>query len=903
LVASPPRKIGPYLVEREIGRGGMGIVYLARDPRLDRPVAIKALPDEFAADAERLARFTREAKLLASLNHPNIAAIHGLEEIDGARYLILEYVSGENLAERLMRGALAVDDALSVCTQIAAGMEAAHDAGVIHRDLKPGNVILTADGTAKVLDFGLARGGGDASDSSSTLSHSPTMSLSATRAGVLLGTAAYMSPEQARGRSVDRRADVWSFGCVLFECLTGRVAFAGETVSDTIASVLKSDPEWSALPNATPRAIERLLRRCLEKEARRRLRDIGDARIEIEEALAALRSGVRDDRSLSQSAPPAPLWRRAAPWALAAVTSALALLPVLRAQSPDRSGAPALATHVAILFPPDMPVDVGSNMEGIGISPDGRRIVYIDDGNQTWELAVRALDDYAVHRLAGTQWSDNPFFSPDGEWLAYFAGEALRKVPVTGGAPVKLCDVARAAPGGSWGPDGTIVFAGGWSGGLHRVSSGGGEAREFTTLDSTRGEVSHRWPHFLPDGRHVLFTVKTANMEQFDDALIQVCDIETGEAKMLVDGGSFARYTAGHLLYLRSGTIFAAPFDLDRLEITGAARPVVHGVLHWPASGCGWYAVSKNGDLLYAASAPRAGLANLVWVDRQGNQAPTPITSEKRVYQAVRISPDGHSIVAWAGAANDKLWRIDVESGNVARLTSGAGNDNSPVWSPDGTRIAYFSDLEGNGDVAILTLDGGQSERIVEGPLQDRPTGFSADGTIVAFDRQEQKTGVDIWFQPLTGDRTPRPFLATPFDEGLLTFSPDGRWVAFVSAEASDGDVYVQPYPGPGAKTQVSRGGGWAPRWSFDSRELFFLSGDSLAVVSVGAGSGRPFGTPKTLFDAGRYRAGERGSYDIDPDGSRFVFVDGDSVPPAPSYLHLVLNWGAQLASNSGAGR
>jgi len=872
----------------------MGVVYLARDPRLDRAVAIKALPDEFAADAERLARFTREAKLLASLNHPNIAAIHGLEEIGGARYLILEYVSGENLAERLARGALSIEETLAVCGQVAAGIEAAHEAGVVHRDLKPGNVILTADGVAKVLDFGLARGGGDAADSASNLSHSPTMSLAATRAGVLLGTAAYMSPEQARGRSVDRRADVWSFGCVLFECLTGRIAFAGETVSDTIAAVLKSDPEWSALPRTTPHAIARLLRRCLEKDAKRRLRDIGDARLEMEEALAALRSGVRDDaRALAADAP---LWRRALPWGIAAAAAALALVTMLRAGSPRRALTPAAsATHVAIPLPPEAPIDMGSNMEAIALSPDGRRIAYIEERNETWQLAVRSLDAFEHRSLTGTDNADNPFFSPDGEWLGYYSEGALKKIPVTGGAPVKLCEVPRAAPGASWGPDGTIVFAGGWSGGLHRISASGGEAREFTKLDAARGEVSHRWPQILPDGRHVLFTVKTANMEVFDDALIEVCNIETGEAKLVVEGGSFARYTAGQLLYMRAGTLFAAPFDLSRFEITGAARPVVDGVITWPSSGCGWFAVSSGGDLLYAAGPQRAGLARLVWVDRGG--AETQITSEKRTFQATRISPDGRSIVCWVGAANDKLWRIDVERGTLTRLTSGAGNDNSPVWSPDGKRIAYFSDLAGNGDVCLLAAEGGGApERLVEGALQDRPTGFSADGSIVAFLRQDPKGGFDIWFQPLEGDRTARPFLATPFDEGMLTFSPDGRWVAFVSSEAGDGDIYVQPYPGPGAKTQVSRDGGWAPRWSFDSRELFYLASDSLAAVTVTPGASQPFGAPRMLFATSAYRLGGDGSYDVAPGGARFVFVKGDSSPPPPAYLHLVLNWGTRPA-------
>jgi eukaryotic-like serine/threonine-protein kinase len=893
-VASHPRRIGPYDVEREIGRGGMGIVYLARDARLDRAVAIKALPEEFAADAERLARFTREAKLLASLNHPNIASIFGLEEAGGARYLVLEYVAGENLAERLARGALPVEEALAVCGQIAAGIEAAHEAGVIHRDLKPGNVILTEGGTAKVLDFGLARGGGEGADSASGLSHSPTMSLSATRAGVLLGTAAYMSPEQARGRSVDRRADVWAFGCVLFECLTGRTAFAGETVSDTLAAVLKSEPEWSALPGSTPRSIVRLLRRCLDKDARHRLRDIGDARLEIEEALAALRSGVRDD--VSAPAAPVPLARRVLPWAIAAVATAVALFAMMRGGSPRGSGwARAEATHVAIPLPPDTPIDLGSNTESIAISQDGRRVAYIEDASHALRIAVRSFDTFAPATLAGTDGAGNPFFSADGQWIAYFDQVSLKKVPVTGGAPMKICSMTGDAPGAFWARDGTIVFARGWSGGLKRVSADGGEPRELTKLDPARGEVSHRWPQVLPGGRHVLFTVKTADIEEFDDALVEVADIETGDAKVVVEGGTFARYAAGHILYMRGGTLFAAPFDLTRLEVDGAARPVVERVMTSPSSGAAFYAVSGDGDLVYASGEPRETIATLVWVDRDGKE--TPIMSERRRYRSLRIAPDGRSLACWLSAANDKLWRVDLERGNLTRLTSGAGNDRAPAWSFDGRRLAFYSDRLGLGDILLIDANrAGVPESLVVEPFRDTPSGFSPDGSVLAFDREDPKSGIDIWLVPLAGDRTPRPFLASTFNEGLATFSPDGRWMAFCSDESGPEEVYVVQYPEPGAKIQVSSGGGWAPRWSSDGRELFYRAGDSLAVATAIAGPSLRFGPPEILFSTAPYRVDFEGCFDVSPDGARFVMIKGDSLPAPPAYLRLVLNWGAQLA-------
>jgi Tol biopolymer transport system component len=870
----------------------MGVVYLARDARLDRGVAIKALPQEFAADAERLARFTREAKLLASLNHPNIASIFGLEEAGGARYLVLEYVAGDNLADRLARGALPVEDALAVCAQIAAGIEAAHEAGVIHRDLKPGNVILTEGGVAKVLDFGLARGG-EGAESESGLSHSPTMTVGATRAGVLLGTAAYMSPEQARGRSVDRRADVWAFGCVLFECLTGKIAFEGETVSDTLAAVLKSEPDWSALPASTPRTVTRLLHRCLEKDARRRLRDIGDARLEIEEALASLRSGVRDD-AIAPAASAAP-WRRALPWAIAALASIVAIAVLVRRLPPSGSSAAVRApTHVAIAFPAQHPIDAGRNIESFAISPDGRRLAYIEDVDDGPDrLAVRTLDSFDVSALTGTDFAANPFFSPDGEWIAYSNEASLAKVPVTGGATVKICDMEEATPGAAWAPDGMIVFPGGWSGGLLRVPASGGEPTPITRLVASRDEVSHRWPQILPDGRHVLFTVKTANMEWFDDALIEVCDMEGGEAKVVIEGGTFGRYMSGHIFYVRGGTLFAAPFDLGRLEVTGAARPVAERIVTWPASGLAWYAVSATGELVYAAGGPSLRPTSLVWVDREGRES--AITSEPRNYQSPQISPDGSRLACWVGAANDKLWLFDLERGNLSRLTSGAGNDRGACWSPDGRTITFTSDRAGLGDIFRIPVDGdGSLDTLLMEPPRDVSSSVSPDGAYLAFMRLDPKTGGDIWLLSLAGDRTPRPFIASSFDEWDARFSPDGRWLAFASDESGEAEIYVTPFPGPVSKTQLSRGGGEAPRWARESGELFYRTEDSVAVVSLAAGGTR-FGTPR-MFCATNYPFVFDGSYDVAPDGKSLVFAKPDTTRVVVSHLNLVLNWGAKPA-------
>jgi serine/threonine-protein kinase len=871
------RTLSHYKILEKIGEGGMGEVYLAKDTKLDRDVAVKVLPATFSENKERLARFEREAKLLASLNHPNIAAIHELEESEGVHFLALEYVPGETLAERIKRGPIPVDEALPLFKQIAEGLEAAHEKGVIHRDLKPANIKVTPEGKVKVLDFGLAKA--MASEPySQDLSQSPTLTREGTELGVLLGTAAYMSPEQSRGKPVDKRTDIWAFGCCLYEVLTGRPAFLGETISDTISYILERKPDWSVLPFDTPPRIHELLRRCLQKDSERRFRDAWDVRVEIEEA--------RDEPSSeSVEKPSITGWRRMIPWCIAILATAFAIWSLTQ-QTPTDHRLPARSVI------PTQPLGV-SMWPMLALSPEGRRIVYVADRAGTSQLYVRNMDSFDSTPIPGTMGAASPFFSPDGQWVGFFADGKLKKVSLEGGTPQVLCAAPRPL-GGTWGPDDSIIFAPMTNTGLRRISSSGGEPEILTILDSKNGESTHRWPHLLPDGKAVLFTVGTTGY--FDESLIAVHSFATGERKVLVEGGMYPRYVpTGHLVYARTGSLLSLPFDPYQLKATDPPIQTLDGVRTDSLTGAAHYSISDDGLLTYVAGTAITGKRKLVWVDRKG--ASISVTEDLLAAYCPSLSPDGKSLaLAIDEGARVNAWIYELEERRLTRLTFQGPRNRPLTWTSDGKRLTYASTRAGPLNLYWKAADGsGDEERLLVSEYNQYPCSWSPDGELLAFTEIHPHTGKDIWLLPLHGDKKARPFLCTPFNEGEAAFSPDGRWIAYTSDETGQGEVYVQPFPSTGGKWQISRDGGSEPVWATSGKELFYRNGNKMMAVMIVTVPAFTADQPRTLFE-GHYYSLDPGwpQYAVSLDGQRFMMIKEEE-DVLPSQLHVVLNWHEEL--------
>jgi Tol biopolymer transport system component len=846
---APGSRLGAYEIVALLGAGGMGEVYRARDTKLNRDVAVKVLPDVFAADPERLARFQREAQLLASLNHPNIGAIYGLEESSGMRALVLELVEGPTLADRIAQGPIPIDEALRIARQIVEALEGAHERGVVHRDLKPANIKLRRDGVVKVLDFGLARA--FAENASADPATSPTMTAAATLGGVIIGTAAYMSPEQARGLVVDKRADIWAFGCVMYEMLAGRRLFDGATVSDTLAAVLTKEPEW----NRVPGAAVGLLRRCLEKDPKRRLRDIGDAMLLVEES--------------AQTRPGASRW----PWALAAamalVVGAVALWVAGRAVRPASQPLRPL-THIEMDLGPDVSLGSITGADAI-LSPDGTRLVYVSKSR----LSTRRLDQAKATELAGTEGAYAPFFSPDGRWIAFFAQGKLKKISVDGGAAVLLCD-APTGRGGSWGDDGTIIATLTVPGVLSRISSAGGAPTPLTGLDQQRAEITHRWPQILPGGKAVLFTAHTTT-GAFDGANIDIVSFADGRRKTLQHGGTYGRYLpSGHLIYVSRGTLFAVPFDPERLEVRGAPTPLLEEVSYNTGSGSAQLDFSRSGTLIYRSGGTGAQLVTIQWLDATGRLQ--PLLSKPGFYERPRLSPDGQRLAleVTEGASAD-IWIYELSRDTMTRLTFGGGGDPGPIWSPDGRSLAF----QAPGGMFLMHADGtGQPQRLTESKRLQFPWSFTRDGRRLAF-MENSESGYHLWTLPLeAGSAGPKPgkpemFLYTSFDERHPAFSPDGRWLAYASNESGSFQVYVRAFPestaGPSGKWQISNSGGVYPEWSRNSSELFFRTEDNLMMVANYTAKGDSFvaDKPRVWSEKRLANIGLTLNYDIASDGKR----------------------------------
>ena len=912
----PGTRLGSYEVVALLGAGGMGEVYRARDPKLNRDVAIKVLLASVAGDPDRLARFSREAQVLASLNHPNIAHIHGLEEANGVTALILELVEGEDLAQRIARGPIPLDEALPIARQIAEALVAAHEQGIVHRDLKPANIKVRADGTVKVLDFGLAKALNPAGASGGAIDNSPTLTAHATQMGMILGTAAYMAPEQARGKAVDRRGDIWAFGVVVYEMLAGRRAFTGEGTSDVLAAVLRQDLDWMALPAKTPARLIALLRECLIRDPRQRLRDIGDARIVLEKMISGtiddglpLATGAGTVSSPSRVVTP---FRYALPYVLGAALAG----GVIGWLVPRAADGPGPVSHLLMdVRPADSLVgssgsssSVRPSRPALAISPDGRWVAYAATRGTVTQLYVRGLADDAGTAVPGTAGASGPFVSPDGAWIGFWADDKIKKVSTAGGPPVTIADVTSSGDlhSATWTESGTIVL--GTSTGLIKVLAVGGPATNLTTPDGSKGE-RHLLPHALPGGKAILFTNVTG--DAWDRASIVLHVFGTGERRVLLEGGADGRYVStGHLVYLKTGTLVAVPFDLRSLRVTGDSVPLIEGVMQAvnapntdDETGVGQFTVSATGTLLYADGGVHPlREASLVLADRAGTTQPLAAATA-RAFIYPRFSPNGERVAVTVGGNASDLWVYDVLRGAPTRLTFG-GRNEFPVWSQDGRRIVYASDVEKVSNLYAINADGsGKPERLTTSQFAQAPSSWTAVGDAIAYTEEHDGEYSQIWVLPMVGDRKPKLFLESTFLLAYPEFSPDGRWLAYVSSESGDAEVYVQPYPGPGEKVRISEAGGYEPIWSASGKELLYRirKGDRTGIFAAAIRSWSPFRAdrPSLVFDAkaSEYRQNVpiRG-WDVSADGKRFLlnrFLESTDKPVGE--VNVVLNWSEVL--------
>jgi len=887
---SPGTRIGSYEIVGSLGAGGMGEVYRARDSKLNREVALKVLPASVAADPERLARFRREAQVLAALNHPNIAHVHGFEDSGDTHALIMELVEGPTLFDRIAQGPLTLTEALPIAKQIAEAMEAAHEQGIVHRDLKPANVKVREDGTVKVLDFGLAKAlGPDPSGTSGAdPTNSPTLTAHSTQLGMIIGTAAYMSPEQAKGRQVDRRADIWAFGVVLFEMVTGKRGYEAEDISETLAAVLTREVDWKALPADTPARLKALVRDCLIRDPKERLRDIGDARRELQRLIEGAPEATV---AAGATAPPAPAWQRLLPWGIAALAVIAAAAGAMMSQ---RAPAAPLAVTRA-------QSELKKFSAFVGLSKDGTKAAYVEAGGaDTTVMMLRMLDQFEAKPIAGTGGSAWPLFSPDGQWIAYstLTGTKISKIPLTGGTSITLCEGSFQG-GAAWSLDDRIVFAG--SKGLMQVPAGGGTPTALTTVDEKKGETGHSRPQFLPGEKQLLFTL-TMKDPGAGGPQFAVLDLGSGTYRTVARGGSNGRYVStGHLVYLRGATLFAVPFDLKTLSVTGAEAPVVEAVSTQGPPGTADYAVSDDGLLVYFVGEATAAGTTLAWADRQGKTTRLPGQSTG-LWGTGRFSPDGRFVAN--GISNSTggrdIWIFDVERGTPTRVTFGEYND-FPVWTPDSKRIYFGATRNGKSGIYRAPPDGsGKAELVLETKGQPTPESVSLnESTLLYTEAADGKTSRIMVVALANGvaSGAAKPLHDSAVPEGNPQFSPNGRWVAYVSTESGGAEIYVHAFPEAGARKRVSSDGGLKPRWSFDGRELFYWAGQpptKLMSVDVPADDALNPSVPKIVFEGQVFGT----TWDVTRDKNRFLV---ELTSATGTHLATVTNWFAELVKRAPA--
>jgi Tol biopolymer transport system component len=897
MALTPGTRLGPYEILSAFGAGGMGEVYRARDTRLKRDVALKVLPESLAADTERLARFQREAEVLASLNHPNIAHIHGLEDSGHVHALIMELVAGEDLSERIARGPIPLDETLPIAKQIAEALEAAHEQGIVHRDLKPANIKVTPDGVVKVLDFGLAKlndpnvsnPNGPNALSMSTIT-SPAMM---TGVGAILGTAAYMSPEQAKGRQADKRSDVWAFGAVVYELLTGTRAFDGESVVETLGAVINREPDWAPVPQPA----RRLLRWCLEKDRKKRLQAIGDAKRLLEEAEQS--QGRSDDPSRSA------MGRSYVAWAVAAL-----FLVITLGVSFLYFGEDAPAESGLVRF--QIPAPGNAPAEMFRLSPNGRSLAFVVSDNGLNRVWVRSLDSVDAKALPGTDGATYPFWSRDNEHLGFFAQGKLKKIAVAGGPPQTLCDAATGR-GGTWNREGEIVFSPGPVGILYRVSAAGGVPAPATKVAVSGSNEGHRFPEFLPDGRHFFYVIGSPEVEA---AGLYLGSLDGSEPVRILPDESNAAYAPpsmsggdGLLLFRREDTLMAQPFDPDHMRTNGDMFPVAEQVGTTGNIGSGAFSVAAAGVLVFRATGGAS--RELVWMDRTGKRG-AAVTKPFRDDQVasgfeVALSPD-EKRVAFASVDRNQqdLWLLDLAQGGTSRFTFIAGNARA-IWSPDASRLVFSRRSGSTYELYQKPSRGGDEQvlPLVHGVTNAQPWDWSTDGKLVVYSVTGEKTANDLWLLPMEGSHEPIPYLQTPASEQYGQFSPDGRWMAYVSNESGQNQIYVQPVPAGGAKWQISTTGGSAPKWRRDGKELFYVAPDQkLMAVPVKIGADFEAGTPQPLPVSAPVPIGNgsTGGYAPTRDGQRFLVnvpAGGEAAVAPP--ITVVLNWQGVCRSDRGA--
>jgi serine/threonine-protein kinase len=895
----PGTCLGVYEILSLLGSGGMGEVWRARDTRLQRDVAIKVLPQALGDDPERLARFEREAQTLAALNHPNIAHIHGFEDSNGVPALVMELVEGSTLADSIARGPIPLDEAMPIAKQIAEGLEAAHEHGIIHRDLKPANVKVRADGTVKILDFGLAKALEPRQPANMNATRSPTITTPAlmTGVGVILGTAAYMAPEQARGMPLDRRADIWAFGAVLFEMLTGRRAFEGDTVSDMLASVLKTDPDWRTLPAETPAALQRLLHRCLQKDPRRRLQAIGEARAQIEDVI----TGARDAFDPPPVPRPRPARSRVLPWTVAVVAIAVAaVLAILR--TPWRAAAPRATVRMSAVPAADLSI-AGAGFGQLALSPDGSTLAFVGapGGTNMPQIFVRRLSELQATPLAGTANATTPFFSPDGGWIAFFAEGKLKRAPIAGGSVITIAPAPNGR-GGWWGDDGSIVFAGDTNGILSRVPSAGGTPQAASTLVGE--EVSHRWPQVIDDGKALLYSA-SASTTSWDTASIIGVRVPSDTRTVVQKNAYNGRYLPnGYLLFMRDGVEYGAPFDVERMTFKTPPVPLIDGILTSVATGGVPLAFAQNGTIVYLPGAAGGPATPIVWMNKAGETTAFRRTASD--WSNPQFSPDGSRLAMDIrdDRANIDVFVYDWARDALSRLTFDPGIDEKPIWSPDGRWIVFASARGSTASVTNLYLQradgGGEAVRLTSGTNVQLPTSWHPSGRFLAFTEVRPGTREDVMILPLEADDAsgwkagqPSVFLSTSASETEPVFSPDGHWIAYQSNQGGTTQVYVRPFPGPGGVWQVSTDGGSIPTWSRARQELLFRRINAPEVMAASYKTDRdtfvaePARVWAPAFLATRPR---QRMFDVHPDGSRIV-AGPSTLTPATDKLVFVFNF------------